>query len=568
MADVKIAEQLSRLRQRATAPLILEVDLTDGLADTPVADVFSGIKSLRKTRLSDVLEGLKKARDDDRVRVVVAKVGGSGIGLARIQEVRDAITSFRESGKLTVAWAESFGDFTHGNLPYYLATAFDKIYLQPSGSVGLTGVQVEQLFLHDALAKAGIGFQSAKRHEYKSAADNLTERGFTGPAREAAERLTVSVTEQLAEAIADRRGKTPEQARNLLDRGPFMARDAKDEGLVDALGYRDEVYADIRTEAGPDAILLYIARYYRTSALTQRARHLPKSGKERFVAVVHAAGPIKHGRSGRGPFGEGPVGSDTVSAALRAAADDDRARAVLLRVNSPGGSYTASDTIWREVVRIRAAGKPVVVSMGDVAASGGYFISMAADVIVALPGTLTGSIGVILGKPDFSQLLERAGVTTDSVGEGTRARMFAPTHPFSDDEWERINSWLDAIYRDFTDKVASGRGMTHERVHELARGRVWTGADAAANGLVDELGGMHKAAAIARTRGGLPADAPLRGFPRVTPLDQIRPPESSESRPAAAARFTEGWGPAWQLAARAGLPPYGPLMLPGSWTIV
>jgi protease IV len=560
-----VAEQFTRLRQRATAPLILEVDLTDGLADRPITDLLSGVVALRRTRLADVLEGLKRARDDDRVRAVVAKVGGSGIGLARVQEVRDAVASFRESGKPAIAWAESFGEFTHGNLPYYLATAFDKIYLQPSGSVGLTGIQIERLFLTDALAKAGIDFQSAKRHEYKSAADNLTERGFTGPAREAAERLTGSITEQLVQAIAERRGLAEQDVRDLVTNGPFLAQDAKDKGLVDALGYRDEVYADVRKQAGPDAVLLYIARYYRTHALTQRARKLP--AREPFVALIHASGPIKGGRSGRGPLGEGPMGSDTVSAALRAAADDDRAKAVLLRVNSPGGSYTASDTIWREVVRLRGRGKPVVVSMGDVAASGGYFIAMAADVIVAQPGTLTGSIGVILGKPVFRQLLDRAGVIIDSVGDGGNSRMLAPTHPFTDQEWDRINTWLDAIYQDFTSKVAAGRNMTAERVHELARGRVWTGADAAANGLVDELGGLRKAAEIARTRGGLPASAPLRAFPRLSPLDQLRPPESSEARPAATARFTEGWGPAWQLAARAGLPPYGPLMLPGSWTI-
>ena len=179
--------------------------------------------SLRKLRLPDIIDGLRRARHDDRVRALVAKVGGQ-IGLARIQEIREAVEGFRESGKLTVAWAETFGEFTQGNLPYYLATAFDRIYLQPSGSVGLTGVAVEQLFLHDALAKVGIGFQSAKRQEYKTAADPLTERGFTGPAREAAERLAVSVVEQISAAIAERRGKTPAQARALLDRGPVPGR--------------------------------------------------------------------------------------------------------------------------------------------------------------------------------------------------------------------------------------------------------------------------------------------------------------------------------------------------------
>lgn len=267
------------------------------------------------------------------------------------------------------------------------------------------------------------------------------------------------------------------------------------------------------------------------------------------------------------------MGSDTVSAALRAAVADERARAIVLRVNSPGGSSTASDVIWREVVRARAAGKPVVVSMGDVAASGGYLISAPADVIVAQPGTITGSIGVILVKPVLREMFGRTGVRTDTVAEGENATMFSSSRPFSDDEWERINVWLDAVYRDFMEKVASGRRLSPDRVHELARGRVWTGADAVANGLADETGGMHDAIAVARKRAGLKDDAPVRVYPRLGPLDQLRPAESSEVRPAAYAQFglgalfADGWGPAWRFAAAAGLPPYGPLSLPGVWRI-
>jgi protease IV len=268
-----------------------------------------------------------------------------------------------------------------------------------------------------------------------------------------------------------------------------------------------------------------------------------------------------------------------VAAALRAVAADDAARAVVLRVNSPGGSYTASDVIWREVVRLRAAGKPVVVSMGDVAASGGYFIAAPADVIVAQPGTITGSIGVFMGKPVLRDLFDRAGVATDTIADGVGAgiaTMFSSSRPFSDGEWTRINGWLDAVYADFTEKVASGRRLPADRVHELARGRVWTGADAIANGLADEAGGLREAIAIARKRAGLPDNAPVRVYPRLGPLDQLRPAESSEARPAArgqfgggalAALFAEGWGPAWRFAAAAGLPPAGPLTLPGRWKI-
>src|SRR6201990_2098 len=332
MADVKLArqltEQVTRLRQRQTAPLILELDLTDGIGEGPGGDPLSAIWSRPKARVQATIDALRRAGRDDRVRALVVKVGGGRIGLARMQELREAVSEFRESGKLTVAWSETFGEFTPGNVPYSLATAFDRISLQPSGSVGLTGVAVEQLFLHDALAKAGVAFQSAKRYEYKSAADNLTERGFTrpAPAREAAERLAESIAEQITTAIAERRGKTTEQARALLDRGPFLAEDALAEGLVDALGYRGEVYADVRKEAGPDAILQYVGRYQRSHTLTQRAKKLP-TPRERFVAVIYASGPIRQGRSGRSPLGGSSMGSDTVAAALRSATSDDPVRA-------------------------------------------------------------------------------------------------------------------------------------------------------------------------------------------------------------------------------------------------
>lgn len=572
MADA-LAGQLARLQKLRNGPLILELDLTDGLADAPPADPVSALLSMRRARLADILEGLRRAKTDERVRALVVKVGGSGIGLARIQELRDAVADFRESGKLTVAWSESFGEFIRGNLPYYLATAFDRIWLQPTGTLGLTGVAVEQIFVRGALEKAGVDFQSAKRHEYKSAADQLTETGFTGPAREAAGRLAESIAEQLAAAIATSRGKTVSEARELLGRGPFLAQQAVDLGLVDTLGYRDEVYDQVRREAGADASLLYLQRYQRTQSLAGLGRRLRQAGSsEEYVAVVHVHGVIRTGRSGRSG-----VGSDTVAAALRAAERDSKVRAVVLRVDSPGGSATASDVIWREVLLLRGRHTPVIVSMGDVAASGGYFVSAPADVIVAQPGTLTGSIGVIMGKPVLRELFDRSGVSVDSVAENSNALMFSPSHPFSEDEWSRIDAWLDAIYDDFIHKVATGRNMPLSRVQELARGRVWSGADAVAHGLADQTGGLADAIAIARKRGGLPSDAPVRTYPRLGPLDQFRPAESSESRPAAAASldpagallaaFTEGWGPAWQFAARAGLPPYGPLMLPGVWQI-
>jgi protease IV len=571
MPESMIVDQLARLRRQRTAPLILELDLTDGIAEGPPADPVSAVLTMRRTRLADLLDGLRRARSDQRVKALVVKVGGRPIGLATVQEIRRAVEEFRDAGKVTIAWAETFGEFSAGNVPYYLATAFDTIYLQPSGDLGLNGIAMQRFFLRGAMDHLGVDFQVAKRHEYKSAAEQLTERSFSGPAREATERLAVSVIGQLTDAIAERRKMTPAEVRELIDRGPFLATEALEAGLVDELGYRDEVYARVRKQAGDDAILQHLARYQRSRALAERARRLPNP-RQHHVALIYAAGPIRRGRSGRGPLSGGAMGSDTISAALRAAAADEGARAIVLRVNSPGGSYVASDTIWREVVRARNAGKPVVVSMGDVAASGGYFISMAADAITAQPGTVTGSIGVITAKPVLSELLGRAGVTTDSVAEGAHSEMFTTSRPFSEEEWVLVNGWLDHIYADFTGKVAEGRRMPADRVHELARGRVWTGADALENGLVDELGGLDRAAAVARRRAGLPAAAPLRIYPRSSPLDRLRP-SSADSH---AARllggsllpaFAEAWGPVWQLAAQVGLSAEGPLLLPGPWSI-
>jgi protease IV len=568
MPSSSISAGLARLRQLRTAPLILELDLAEGLAETRPTDPISAIAARNRAVLPDVLDGLRRAQTDARVTTLIVRIGGRPIGLAAVQELRHAIAEFADAGKTTIAWAESFGEFSASNVQYYLATAFEQIWLQPSGDLGLTGIAVERLFLRGVLDRLGADFQVAKRYEFKSAAEQLTETGFSEPARQATERLTASVTEQIVQAIADRRRLPRARVVELIDAGPFLAARARAEGLVDELGYRDEVYAHARKQAGPEATVLYLGRYQRGKVMAERARAAVTqrpTAPEPGVALIYATGPIRLGRSGRSPFTGGAMGSDTIAGAIRAAAKNQHIRAIVLRVNSPGGSYVASDTIWREVVRARAGGMPVVVSMGDVAASGGYYISMAADEIVAQPGTVTGSIGVITGKPVLGEAIGRAGVSSDLVSQGAHAAMFSQLRPFSADEWTLVNDHLDHIDADFTGKVAAGRGMTVEQVDEVARGRVWSGADALAHGLVDELGGLDRATAIARRRAGLSDRAPLRVFPHTRPIDRVRPAASSESRAAAASLLADSWGPAWGLAARAGLSPYGPLMLPGNW---
>lgn len=563
-ATKTIMEAVDRLRQRRTAPLILELDLTEGLTEGPPTDPLGAVLSMRKPRLSDVLAGLRRGRRDPRVKALIVKVGGAPIGIGMVQELRSAVAGFRAAGKLTVAFAETFGEFGGGTVPYYLASAFEKIYMQPSGDLGMTGIALEQWFYRGALDKLGVDYQLGQRHEYKTAANHYTQTKMTEPHRESVSRLAESLVEQIVAGVAEGRRLDPAKVRELIDRGPFTGQEAVDTGLVDKLAYRDEVYDEVRKAAGPDAHLLYVTRY----AKSVLPRKLPHPG-EPVVALVHGIGMIRRGRSGRSPFGGGgAMGSDTICAALRSARKDPNVKAVVFRVDSPGGSYVASDAIWREVVMTRKAGKPVIISMGELAASGGYFVSMAADVIIAQPGTLTGSIGVLGGKAVVGGLMERIGVTTDSVAEGTNAGMFSPTKKFSEAQWERINVWLDRIYDDFVTKVAQGRGLDRDRVHELARGRVWTGADAHDNGLVDELGGLEDALALARKKAGLAEDATVRIYPRANPLERLLPPESSEDRSAALARVRlEAWGPFAQIAGELGLPAYGPLLLPGVWTI-
>ena len=330
-------------------------------------------------------------------------------------------------------------------------------------------------------------------------------------------------------------------------------------GLVDRLGYRDEVYASVRERVGDAPHLLFADRWH-----PRRRPTLPSlPGRPKgHVALVEVRGGITGGASRRGPMGRS-VGSDTVAADLRAVVDDEAAQALVLRVDSPGGSSVASDTIWREVCRVRDAGKPVVVSMGALAASGGYYVACPADVIVALPATLTGSIGVFGGKFVVNGLLERVGLATGVVEQGPRSRMFSPRRPFADDERERLDALLDAVYEDFTSRVAEGRGMTRVAVEQVARGRVWTGADAREVGLVDELGGLHDAVRIARRRADLPDRAPVRPGRHVPPLARLGRPRNSEDPRAGTTAPVGSLSTLDDLAVFLGLPTGSELRMPG-----
>jgi protease IV len=561
-----LVDELEEVRRRRTGPILLELDLTRPLVDGIPNDPISAVAARRRTQLRAVVDGLRRATSDDRVKALVVKVGGSRspLGLARAQELRTAIVDFRRSGKPAVAWAETFGEAGRGTVPYYLAAAFDEIWLQPSGDVCVTGVAIQTPFLRDALDNVGISVQVAQRHEYKNVANLFTERQYTDTHREAIQRVVDSAMECVMADIAAGRRLDSGEVRSLVDQAPLVASEALANGLVDRLGYRDEVYHDVRTRAGSEVALQYVGRYARTRRAGRGA-----SSRSAAVALIHVNGGIHLGPSGRRPFAGGGAGSDSVTAALRAAVKAHDVKAVVLRVTSPGGSYVASDAIWRQVDVVRQAGKPVVVSMGEVAASGGYFVSMGADTIIAEPGTITGSIGVVGGKPVADHLAARMGIGHDEATGGAHALMFSPLRPFGDDEWARFNAWLDRIYGDFVAKVARGRRLAPERVDEVARGRVWTGADAKDRGLVDELGGLALAVAIARDRGGLPpaTEPEVRLYPRRSIVARLTPAQSSEHEAAAHLSAADAWGAFAGLAGALGLPASGPLTLVGDWTL-
>lgn len=523
--------------------VILEFDLQTVPAETagfdPLTFITGGGRALL---LADAVAAIHRAADDDRVAGLIARVQLSAAPAGPVQELRDAIAAFT-ARKPSVAWAETYP----GTLAYYLASAFTEVWLQPSGTVGLVGFATNALFLRDALDKAGIEAQFITRGEYKSAVNVFTEDHYTDAHREADSRLIESLHTQVWQAIAESRGLDVAAVDELANRAPLLRDDAVTGHLVDRIGFRDEAYSRIAELAGVEQSTagdgdaedepnrLYLSRYAHTGRGGPALPSLPGRKKPK-IAVVTVAGAIVNGRGGPNlaPFGRPSAGADTIAAALRQAGADADISAVVLRVDSPGGSVTGSETIWREVARVRAKGKPVVASMGAVAASGGYYISMDADTIVANPGTITGSIGVLTGKLISRGLKERLGVGSDSLRTNDNADAWSPNAPFTEEQRALVEAEADLFYADFIQRVAQARGMSVEEVERVARGRVWTGADAVERGLVDEVGGLRTAVRRAKVHAGVDpdADVELVTLPGSSLRDLLRPKASS--KPAAA----------------------------------
>ena len=439
-----------------------------------------------------VTEALRKAKVDDRVTGVIIRPSGTAALWAKVQEVRDAIIDFRSSGKPVVAYLEQGSE-----QEFYLASACDKVFLMPTATLDLTGIATYELFLRGTLDKIGAYPDALHVGDYKTASNIYTERTYTPSHREMAESLNRDLYEQLVQGLAEGRHKTEEEIRALIDHGPFLPEDAVRAGLIDDVAYEDELDDKVQLASGTPR-WLEDADYRRVAASSLGLNKGPRIG------VIYAVGMISTGQSSEDLTQV--LGSDTIVEALRKARADRSIRAIVLRIDSPGGSAIASDVIWREVLLTREV-KPVIASMSNVAASGGYYIAMPAHQIVAEPATLTGSIGVVMVKFVIDGTLDKLGVNIDGVSDGRFAEMYSPVRAFTPEERAKVEQQMQATYEAFVEKAAAGRQTTPERIDAVAQGRVWTGKQAKELGLVDELGGLQRAIALAKSRAKIDEDS-------------------------------------------------------------
>jgi len=470
-----------------SADTYLDLSLEE-IPEQPAPNDLGSFLESRPPSLRALVEALDRGAKDAKVKAIVLRVSVlEDAGWAKVQELRDAISRFRQSGKPAYAHLEFCG-----NKEYYLATACSKIYAVPTAILNVSGLSAEVTFFKGTLDKLGVQAQFEGVGKYKNAPNQFTEKQFTEPHREQTEALLDSLFGVYLKAIAENRNRPEAEVRGLLDAGPYDATRAKEAGLVDELLYHDEL-----SERMSGAERVTPARYVKAS------RGFGLDGRPK-VALVYAVGNIISGESQSGIGGEF-MGSDTVARAIREARKDGSIRALVLRVDSPGGSGTASDVMWREVALTRKS-KPVIVSMGDVAASGGYYVSMASDAIVAQPGTITGSIGVFGGKLSMQGLYDKLGLSKEIVTRGRHAALFSSYRPWTDEERASFRQLMTTFYEEFVTKAAQGRGKTYDEIHAVAQGRVWTGAQALEAGLVDRLGGMDTAIGLAKERAKIGKD--------------------------------------------------------------
>jgi len=471
-----------------------------------------GFKSLflgKDASLYELTRAISEASKDEKIKGLLVQIEAPTLGTAQIQELRDALLTFRKTGKPSWCYADTFGESSSGTGLYYLATACQEIWLQPMGGVNLIGINLELPFGKDAFEKLDVKPEISQWKEYKSFVEMFTRDGFSEASREALQAIADSISSQIVEGIAKDRNIPHEQVRELIENGPYLTQEAMMTKLVDRLDYRQNLKSQIQAKLGQSISFRGVNSYLET------LQHEVKGDK---VALIFGSGVIQRD-GGDSLLDEVAITSDATYKAFQLAIEDKDVKAIVYRVNSEGGSPIASETIYGIINYTKDhAKKPVIISMSDAAASGGYWISVAGTKIVAQPATLTGSIGVFGGKFVLSGLFEKLGVKWGQISTSENANMWSISESFTPTQWIKLNANMSQIYEGFTSRVAKGRKMSPEQVEKVARGRVWTGEQALALGLVDQLGGIPIAIELAKKEAGLPLEARVQVFPLQKPF--------------------------------------------------
>lgn len=518
----------------------LQVDIDGGLAEAPGNEGLVMDPNDFPPLVTEVSADIRKAAEDERIKGLYLQIDDLRLGWAGVQDLHDAVATFTASGKPCYAHADGYD-----NKAYYLASACGEVYLSPAGLMLVNGFSITTEYYAGTFEKIGVSANFEHVGDFKSAIEPFQRIGPSDAASEAMEAMLDSLYGQMINGIATGRKITPDEARALIDDPAITPESALARKMVDGLKHRDEVADEMAGKERTD-----IDDYHEGPSPFA-------SGKK--IAILHAQGTIVSGESGSPIFGGSMIGDQSMVDELDDIREDEDTIALVLRVDSPGGSGLASDNIWRGIQRVKASGKPVVVSMGDYAASGGYYIAAPADWIVAEPGTLTGSIGVFGGKLNIAGVYEKLGITMHTYQRGQLASIFSSTKDFDEIERAKFREFLLTFYDTFVGKVVEGRNMAKADVEAIAQGRVWTGEQANANGLVDELGGLDVAIAKAKELAKAEADVTLERLPkRKTFVDQlVEDLEKNQSfvvmTPEAAAAanipaIAEAWGGALRLA--------------------
>ncbi|WP_429911468.1 signal peptide peptidase SppA [Glycocaulis sp.] len=511
------AQQASdgRSARASSGDLVLQLDLRRDRLDQPSRSPFAFAEPLS---VVEIITTLQRAQADERVRGVFVRANEYGMSPAQAEEVRSALARFSQSGRFVIAHAQGFEGT--GITNYFAVSGAEEIWMQDTSSFSAVGLAGESLFLGGLFDQFGVQAEFLQFHEYKNAANTFTEDGFTEAHLEATSSYLNAILDSALAAAAQDRGMDAASFRQRIISGPHSAEAALQAGLVDQLGHPSTAREAALGRAGTNASIQDIETYARNLAAAPGATRGP------VIALVSGQGTIMTGSGETGFGGGSAIGGDAMADAIDAAADADDVRAIIVRVDSGGGSAIASDQIWNAVVRARQAGKPVIVSMASLAASGGYYLAAPADVIIANATTLTGSIGVVFGKLVVDDALDRVGINIEPVSVGGEfATAYSAQTPFSESQLAAIEAMASGIYDDFTGRVAEGRDLPITRVREIARGRVWTGAQALELGLVDRIGGLHEALEAARELAGIDANETvrLRSYPRQpTPFEALQ----------------------------------------------